>query len=187
MLAALIRLDAEFYQEMGEFLRQYQTLLVGGLGFTGVVATLAMNAWLTRRQHDRQVQHEARVLRTALRAELEVIREAFRDRIQTIDSTKPGAGKSMLVPLETMSDVYASLIDRVGLLSETETRAVVRAYVLVRQMPERLKMLMRKQGTEEEVESGWALIGSELFVALRKMHENYLTDVDAALEEIARH
>lgn len=59
--------------------------------------------------------------------------------------------------------------------------------MLVRQMPERLKILMRQHATGEEVESGWALIDGRLFGALKKMHENYLTDVDAALVEIGRH
>lgn len=97
---------------MREFLRLYQTLIVGSLGFAGVIATLAMNAWLARRQHERQVRHEANVLRTALRAELEIIRDAFRSRIETIDSAKPGE-KSLLVPLDSLSDVYGSLMDRV--------------------------------------------------------------------------
>jgi hypothetical protein len=63
--------------------KQFQTLIVGGLGFLGVMATLAMNAYLARRQHTRQIRHEANALRIALRAELEMLREAFQDRIAT--------------------------------------------------------------------------------------------------------
>ena len=100
-------------------LQQWQTLIVGIVGFAGVMLTIAMNAWLSRRQHVREIHHEARVLRAALKAELEVIREAFNDRIEIINNA--GTSRSMLVPLETMTDVYASLIDRIGFLSERET------------------------------------------------------------------
>jgi hypothetical protein len=144
-----------------------------------------MNAWLSRRQHVREIHHEARVLRAALKAELEVIREAFNDRIEIINNA--GTSRSMLVPLDTMTDVYASLINRIGFLSERETRAVVRAYVLVRQMPERIKVLSRQHGTQEEREVGWANVDGQLFGALKKLHENYLTDIEAALVEVDRH
>jgi hypothetical protein len=59
-------------------------LIVGGVGFTGVILTLATNASLARRQHVRQVEHERTVVRTALRAELEAIAKAYRDRIEML-------------------------------------------------------------------------------------------------------
>jgi len=111
---------------MWNFIRQYQALVVGGVGFGGVILTLITNARLSRLQHLRQIQHEAPVLRAALKAELDLIRNAFQDRIDSISDAECGPGQTMLIPLNSMSDVYTSMIGRIGLLSPAETRAVYR-------------------------------------------------------------
>ena len=69
---------------MIDLLDRFQTLVVGALGFIGIIVTIATSAWLTRRQYSRQIKHEGDMLRVALRAELEIIRDAFVDRINTI-------------------------------------------------------------------------------------------------------
>src|SRR5215470_2576002 len=109
----------------GCFTMQYQTLIVGILALLGVIATLAWNARLARRQHDRQVQHERAVVRVALRAELQEIAAAYRHRIETLEVDE-GRFEGTRLPLDTMTDVYKSLIQRIGLLSETEVRAALR-------------------------------------------------------------
>jgi hypothetical protein len=58
---------------------------------------------------------------------------------------------------------------------------VLRAYILVRQMPERLKLLAHKHATEEERVLGFALAGGDYFEVVRQMHENYLDHIDLAL------
>jgi hypothetical protein len=174
-----------WFPEIIGMVKEFQSLIVGVIGFTGVIATLLTNALLARRQHAGQVRHESDVLRAALIAELQLIREAFMDRIAAINGAENRAG--MLVPLDSLSDVYESLIDRIGLLSEPETRAVVRAYVLVRQLPGRIKLLNREHATDVERELGWAYVEGPLFGALKILHENYLRDIDAALVELGRH
>ncbi|HEY1897011.1 MAG TPA: hypothetical protein VGG62_12090 [Terracidiphilus sp.] len=62
---------------MATFVQQYQTLIVGILGFTGVMATLAINAWLARKAERRKIEHETRVLRIALTEEMKVQRDAL--------------------------------------------------------------------------------------------------------------
>lgn len=162
------------------FIKQYQTLIVGGLGFLGVMATIAMNAGLARRQHDRQIHHDARVLRTALRAELEIIRDAFRDRIAMIDEAQSKQqNKGLFVPLNTMTDVYMKVIDRIGLLSVPEVGAVLRAYILIRQMPERLRVLSAKEAAD------FLYFDSSEVGPVKRMHENYLKDIDRALAVLA--
>jgi hypothetical protein len=112
---------------MHEIFKEYQTLIVGGFGFAGVITTLFVNAWLDRRRHQRQILHESKTLRAALRSELGLLQEAFRDRLTMIAASK--SGQSMLVPLDTLTDVYGRLIDRIGLLSEPEIPIVMRAYL----------------------------------------------------------
>jgi hypothetical protein len=167
---------------LGDYFSKFQTLIVGGLGFIGVIATLAMNAWLGRRQHARQVQHERAVLRTALTAELEILAEAYRDRVEMVHSANPG--RDMLAPLDAMTDVYGRLVDRIGLLSKQETGLVMRAYILVRQMPQRLNLLAQRFATEEEKALGFPKIDSEYFTVVRMTHESFLTEIQSALRAI---
>ena len=169
---------------MIDFLERFQTLVVGALGFIGIIATIATNAWLTRRQYSRRISHEGDMLRVALRAELEIIRDAFIDRINMIDDAAP-SHTSMLIPLETMTDTYSRLLEKIGLLSQDEVRAAMKAYLLVKQLPERLRLLQRELGTEAERERPFALIDSELFNAISQMHKNYLEDIEAALSALS--
>ena len=164
------------------FIRQFQTLVVGIVGFVGVVITLMVNAVLARRQQDRAIRHQTNTLRVALRAELEIIREAFLDRIEAIKEAETNTRtRSMLIPLDTMTDVYTQLIDQIGLLSRKETAAVVRAYILIRQMPQRIELLSKQHATEVEKARGFAEVDGDLFAAVKTMHENYLADIDGAI------
>lgn len=170
---------------MIDFLDRFQTLVVGALGFIGIIVTIATSAWLTRRQYSIQIKHEGDMLRIALRAELEIIRDAFVDRIDVLAEAGED-NTSVLVPLNTMTDTYSRLLDKIGLLSQDEVKAAMKAYLLVRQMPERLKLLQREHGTEQERDRGFALIDGDLFSAVQEMHENYLKDIEAALSALSR-
>jgi hypothetical protein len=52
-----------------------------------------------------------------------------------LEDWNPNPYGSMLVPLETITDIYKSMIGRLGLLSRSEIQAVLRAYLLIQQMP----------------------------------------------------
>lgn len=151
---------------MYSLFHDFQTFIVGVLGFVGVISTLLTNAYLQRRQHDRQVTHEARTLRIALKTEPELIATAFRERIKSIDNA--GESSAILIPLDTMTDTYAKLIDRIGLLSAEEVRTTMTAYVLIRQMPQRIELLARSQATREERETGFAHIEAHISRQLDK-------------------
>ena len=62
---------------MAKFLTEYQTLIVGTIGFLGVMLTIFATAQMNRRQHAREAEHEARIVRTALLVELKLAKEAF--------------------------------------------------------------------------------------------------------------
>ena len=84
-----------------------------------------------------------------------------------------------------MTDTYGRLLDKIGLLSEDEVRAVMDAYNLVRQMPERVRLLGQQHATRDETERGMALVGSALFAALRQMHQNYLKNIEEAVAALS--
>jgi hypothetical protein len=159
-------------------IRDFQTLIVGIFAVFGVVATLYWNARVAQQQHLRSVAHDATTLRVALKAELNANRQAFRDRIETIRS--PAQGPHMMVPLAMMSDVYAGQIGRLGLLSDREIDAVLHAYLLIRQVPERLKVLEIVGGSPGG-DPDWVRIDRAHFGSLLKLHEGYLIKIEAAI------
>jgi|GEM_PF-3518150 len=165
-----------------ELFRQFQTLIVGVVGFTGVIITLAVNARLARKQHERQIQHDSRVLRIALRAELSAIAETYRDRIKSL-SGPPGEWEGASLTLDPMTDFYKRMIDRVGLLSSTEIRLVRQAYALAQQLPEHLTMF---PGAKRDALPGTVWLPARHYVVLKTLHQNYLHDVDAAVGELTR-
>jgi len=163
------------------FVRQFQTLIVGGVGFLGVMATLAFNAWLARRQHHRTVAHEQSVVRSALRTELESLAEAYRDRIATLSEPEQRHGGANL-SLDAMTGIYRSMVSRIGLLTASQVRAVLRAYLLAEQLPERLKFLA---DDFTKPEPGYVYIPSRNFVHAAQMHRNYLEDIDLAIAALS--
>ena len=80
-----------------------------------------------------------------------------------------------------MTDTYGRLLEKIGLLSQDEVKAAMNAYILIKQLPERLRLLQRVHGTVDEREKPFARIDSELFNAISQMHRNYLEDIEAAL------
>ncbi|MHB8474744.1 MAG: hypothetical protein ACYDBZ_00460 [Steroidobacteraceae bacterium] len=159
------------------FLTQYQTIIVGLLGFGGVILTLRTNARLNREQHTKQVEHERTALKAALSAELSIIRDTFRDRIEMIGS--PAESQGMWVPVDTMTDVYGRILDKIGLLSREQVDLVLRAYLLIRAVPERLRLM---EGSPK-VEPGatYLYVGSKHIVDARRMHENFIQDIERAI------
>lgn len=163
-------------------IKPYQTLIVGVLAFAGVIVTLGgtflVNGMLARLQHRRGVQHERAVVRTALRAELQATADSYRDRISIFE--KPPTHDGALVPLDAMTDIYKSLITRLGLLSQAEIEAVLRAYLLVEQLPSRVRLFELSQSREP----GQAFVRAEHFDNLVTLHRNYLRSVAAAIAAI---
>jgi hypothetical protein len=163
------------------FVRQFQTLIVGAFGFIGVMATLAFNAWLARRQHDRTVSHERTSVRVALRAELEAIAESYRDRITMLGEPEQRHSGATLT-LDTMTAVYRSAISRLGLLSAAEIRLVLKAYLLVEQLPDRIKLLADSTFVTDP---GYVYIPVLNFATAAQMHRNYLGDIELAIAALS--
>jgi hypothetical protein len=172
------------------FIHEYQTLVVGVLATAGVMVTLWWNARLARDQHSRnanlardqrlaQIAHERDVLRTAMRAELENLRDMFTDRIATISKALP-EDTGILLPVNTFTDVYVHSIDRLGLLSDLELRTVLKAYHLAREVPDRLRLIQGSRDSQRD-SPGYVYVRNEWFEATKKLHENFLGDIGKAI------
>lgn len=163
-------------------IKDFQWLLVGAVGFVGVIVTLLVNAGLARRQHTRQVEHDATVLRLALRAELETIRHILRDWLDTFND--PDGGKGFFTPLESVTDVYERTLEQLGLPKEHEIRAVMYAYLPIRQLPEVLKLLEQSYLSPSERAHGGAYKEGSYGQGLKRLHESALEGVEKTLSVI---
>lgn len=164
------------------YVEKFQTLLVGAIGFMGVIATLLTNAYLARRQHERYVAHESTVLRVAILAELMMIRDAYCTRIETIDNA--AAGQGILFPTDTMTEVYTRLLDRIGLLTGKQIEPVLHAYALAHQLPSRVMLLATDRNPSPE-RGAMIFIPNERIQALRALHANYLQGVESAISALS--
>ncbi len=122
-----------------QFAKDFQTLIVGVLGFSGVIFTLRVNSRLSRDQHERNITHEREVLKAALRAELELIHHAFTDKSISLEGDHENIGA--FFPEETHTKIYNKCIEKLGLLSPEQVSAVIEAYTVIDEVPTRLRLL----------------------------------------------
>ena len=108
-------------------IHEFQTLMVGIIGFAGVTVTLWFNAWQARKQRLDERRHESEALRTALIEELNIISES-------VTKNAVGSDKSQdaFVPTDPTDDAYRAFTHRICLLSEGEVRKVMYAYLTLR-------------------------------------------------------
>jgi hypothetical protein len=104
--------------QMAHFIKTYQTLIVGVLGFAGVVATLFINAWRQRKTERRRIEHETRALRIALIEEMKAQRNALVHSAEGAKEAKnTSGGGSALTPLRRWSNIFDGSLDKLGLLT----------------------------------------------------------------------
>lgn len=162
---------------------KFQTLIVGLLGFAGVIYTIRMNAHLARQQHERELSESRAALRTALIAELKAIRQSYKDRSSALREKEDG--QSALIPEFATNQIYSQLIDRLGLLSAEETESVMNAYLLIAELPVRLKLLSQKKNESSE-HSGYISISGDYTEIAAKIHDSFLPKFNNAIEIIQR-
>lgn len=120
--------------EFLHFAERFQTAIVGIIGFAGVVLTIRMNAKAARMQQERQIESDRRALRRALCAELEYVRVCFQAVCEGNTNWTSGKPASICVPNLPPTPIYTNAIGKIGLLSEREIAAVVKAYNVKRTM-----------------------------------------------------
>jgi hypothetical protein len=118
---------------------------VGLLGFAGVIVTMIVNAKTQRDLQSAQRQHETQSLRTALLVELRTNVQMYETRIS--DLSQADGSNHALLPSKVPNNIYQSSLPKVGLLSTHEVESVLRAYLLLDEMPYRLRLLV---GTDNE-------------------------------------
>ena len=137
---------------MDNWYYNYQTLLVGVLGFAGVIATLLINAWLQREQHKRDLQKarqertEARAeaasaLRSALYQELKILSATMKNSILSTDKVEREGFKDQVFTVVPGNEVYKTNIGKIDLLTSYEIQRIVVAYLSRETYIERLTQI----------------------------------------------
>lgn len=159
---------------------EFQTLIVGVVGFVGVICTLLVNARLARKQHERQVSHQRATLRTALCAELEQIKGLFVDACGTAKSAGE-ENNSAYIPDQIRVQVFKDLGHQVGLLTTREVAAVIKAYALIEELPQRIRILATQHyDSSARVVPGYVCVSSAGMDTVAKMYESFLQPIEEA-------
>ena len=119
----------------------FQNLIVGIVGFTGVIFTLWFNAKVARDQRRDELEHERATLRSALAEELKINGDSLEGNLNSIRELPPDGKKGAFVPTDPMDDSYRSFVPRIGLLTEMEVHKVMNAYLYLRTYTARLFLI----------------------------------------------
>ena len=120
-----------------EVLKDFQTAIVGVVGFAGVILTLSANACLTRRQHEREQAGRRRVVETGLHEELGAFPGMVERNLEHIDSIKDN-DRSDLNILRVRPIVSDHLILDVGMLERNRAQAALRGVMTVHELNRKL-------------------------------------------------
>lgn len=111
-----------------ELIERFQTVVVGAIGFGGVILTLWINATIARKQRDEERAHQRTAIRAALLAELRVNEFSIVSNLQLLREQRPEEGGGAFVTTDPIDSIYRSVLPTIGLLSENEIHQTLRAY-----------------------------------------------------------
>jgi len=162
-----------------QIVKDFQTLIVGVLGFWGVICTLRLTSSLSRQQHERNINYERDIIKTALRAELQLLRDSFSNNSAKLKND----GSDAFFPEKVYSDAYRAFIGKIGLLSKSQASAVIEAYSSAEEVPLRLRLLSSGNSNTEE-KPGYIFIKSDKVSVAIGIYGAMLPAIDKALEHL---
>lgn len=170
---------SELYSKMIlQVLETYQIFFAGILGFSSVIVTMLANAKMQRDQQDREVEHSADSLRAAVRSELFINKQVLELRINQLSAAD--ARDDASVPNTVANEVYRQLLGRIGLLSQVEIASIIEAYLLLQELPYRLKLLV---GTDR-CTADFTRLNVAHRHAVTQIYSNSLKVIEKAIESI---
>ena len=163
------------------WLERYQTLVVGGFGFLGVIITLFVNAWLARRERRHDLAKERRTLRVALREELKINKQSFETNTKRLEEKDQEGAGDLVIPRGTMDDVYTAFVPKIGLLSSRETEKVMLAYLTLREFHRSVRLLSGDEVTEDHV-----IVPEAMRPSITKMMRSIIPKIDDAITSLSK-
>ncbi len=163
-----------------DLLEKFQTLVVGFIGFAGVIITLLVNAWTARRQRRYEIDHERGTLRVALIEELSIIRDSMQKNAKNLREGDRLAGGDSLMPTDPMEDAYHAFLPRIGLLTKDEVGRVMKAYLSLRTFNGKLFII----GVPVATNQRHMQVPAASLEILAGMQENIVPLLSAAIDEL---
>ena len=158
---------------------RFQTLIAGALVFLGVIATLYFNARLARYERHKSLKLEQLAIRTALIEELKIMRIGLVDGVEKFENHEGRGGAAF--SKYTVSDVYNTLIPRIGLLTPFQVEKVLFAYMSAIQFRENLELY-----SGAEVQEHHVYVPSEEFDSIvRTLNDYLIPHVDKAISSLS--
>ncbi len=161
-------------------IHEFQNLIIGFVGFVGVISTLGFNAWQAREQRRDERRHERETMRAALIEELKINRESFERN--TGSANQPPGTKGAFVPTDSMDDAYRAFTHRIGLLSQAEVRKVMYAYLSLRTYKAKLFLI----GVPPETSDLHVNVPPKNVSMLLGMQKSLIAPIDEAIEVLER-
>jgi len=165
-------------------LQTYQTLIVGALGFIGVIITMLANAKMQRKQDERKILHEANSLRVALKTELNANRQSFEERIKQFE--EPIEFGDAFVQNRSDDKIFNELLSNIGLLTEQEIEKVTQAYALLAEIPYRIRIIV-STGEIGGFNDDFISIPKSHHETVTKMHKMTVPIISQAIDAIDAH
>jgi hypothetical protein len=165
-------------------LQTYQTLIVGALGFIGVIITMLANAKMQRQQYDIKMLHETNSLRVAIKTELNSNRQSFEERIAQFE--EPVEFGNALVQNRSNDKIYNELLSNIGLLTEHEIEKITQAYDLLAEIPYRIRIIV-STGEIGGFNDDFISIPKSHHETVTKMHKIAVPIISQAIEAIDAH
>ncbi|WP_282608956.1 hypothetical protein [Pelagibius sp. Alg239-R121] len=162
--------------------KDFQTLIVGILGFAGVMTTLWFNSWQARMQRLAERQHERETLRAAILEELKIIHYATMQNVEAGNEGFLSEPAASAVPVYQLSDAYNSFVGRLGLLSEDEVASIMQAYLSYRAFHANLTLFGKPLGHT----GAFVEIPSQKSEILIEMYQKLSPKIESAIQAIER-
>ena len=158
-----------------EIIRDFQTAVVGAIGFAGVILTLFANSRLARKQRHFEQTERRQVVEAGLYEELSAFLEIVEQNIQ---HPGPSSGGTANIP-HVRPLVSERLIQDLGLLERRKAQAALKGTMTVQDLNRRLALLAQYVTDDYFTydEQGYKLVKAAYNGALQN-----LTEAVAALE-----
>lgn len=161
----------------GASVQQFQTLLTGVLGFSGVIITLFVNASLARCQAARFLRNEQESICAALNAELTIRRNSIQKSIADFRKIKNQVGE-VIIPIIPRFAVYDALLPRIGVLSSRKVQVIMNAYLTDETLLKSLILLGKR-------DSDHVSVNAKQLDKVTLLYESVLPEFERAIYETA--
>lgn len=164
----------EFSYHILEFAREFQTGIIGVVGFLGVIATLKANAHLAREMEESQYNRRRNFVKTAVIEELKLFHWIFENGHRDME---PKQGESLLVPKMNRL-VTSELMSELAVLEPEDMKVALMALFNVDEVYKRLAIIGKPSGDH------YFAVSSAAYHSLKKINEDAAAKLKIAIETI---